>query len=74
MITTWGFGGQGGLVSVMGWGGSTTLFQITIPCKPRIVDTLELVPQIIGSDCSDPEPSISTLELVPRITDTKGDC
>lgn len=52
MITTWGFGAHGGLVSVMGWGGGGAVVYppLSIGCRPRIVGSLNLRPSLIDSD------------------------
>ena len=76
MITTWGFGGHGGLVSVMGWGGSgaaSTVAKLAIPCRPKITDSLDLRPEISDSSGLGPE-IVDSSGLVPEIIGSDGDC
>jgi hypothetical protein len=76
MITVGGFGG--GAITTWGWGSiGVKIAQLTIGCRPRILDSLSLQPRIIDSE-GGPTPRIdSSDELTPRIVGSGrkcGDC
>jgi len=71
VITTWGFGGHGGLVSMMGWGAHAVVTPLQgavgLPTKPQIIDSLNLVPQLTANN-TEPIPHLDlAIELVPSL-------
>lgn len=65
-ITTWGWGAPAGVVTTWGWGGGLGVLAPSPYC-PRIVDSLELRPELISSDNEALVPRLGSQELRPQI-------
>lgn len=83
-ITTKGWGVQGGLVTTAGWGGhSSKSPALPVKDRPDIVDSLQLVPNIVDTEdgltptivdsAADPERPVvvDTADLRPVVIDTE---
>jgi hypothetical protein len=73
-VVTRGWGGpyhtRGPFPATRGWGGGA-LPVVTVPYKPKITDSLELVPQLVDSQMVELIPRlVSGDELIPRLIDS----
>ena len=71
-ITTWGWGCQGGLISISGWGGCSPVSPeegaVGIPCRPVISESWDLRPEVSGSGDEGDRPIVSlSMDLSPSL-------